>query len=87
MMLFLYRHNTAVDPSLLMATLERKCEFKGIPTPTMELLENMPEKAELTGEWENMLGHQLPALPPFEQFWSELPAVFEWIYRRIEKVA
>ena len=81
----LYRHNTAVDRSLLMATLERKCEFKSIPTPTMELLENMPEKAELTGEWENMLGHQLPVLPPFEQFWSELPAVFEWIYRSIEK--
>lgn len=82
----LYRHNKAVDRSLLMATLERKCEFKGIPTPTMELLENMPEKAELTGEWENMLGHQLPVLPPFEQFWSELPAVFEWIYRSIQKV-
>ena len=26
-----------------------------------------------------MLGHQLPALPPFEQFWSALGALFGWL--------
>lgn len=26
-----------------------------------------------------MLAHQLPHLPPFAQFWSELDAVFDWI--------
>ena len=25
---------------------------------------------ELESEWANMLGHQLPALPPFGQFWD-----------------
>ena len=25
-----------------------------------------------------MLGHQLQALPPFEQFWNELPNIFNW---------
>ena len=26
-----------------------------------------------------MLKHQLPSLPPMEQFWSELPQVFSWL--------
>lgn len=34
-----------------------------------------------------MLAHQLPALPPFEQFWQELPAVFEWLYQTAAAVA
>jgi hypothetical protein len=33
-----------------------------------------------------MLAHQLPALPPFAQFWGELPAVFDWLHGAIEKV-
>lgn len=33
-----------------------------------------------------MLAHQLPVLPPFEQFWQELPEVFEWLYHAVEKV-
>ena len=34
---------------------------------------------ELVGEWDNMLGHQLPALPPVESFWSALPEFFAWL--------
>ena len=26
-----------------------------------------------------MLGHQLLACPPFDEFWQELPAVFDWL--------
>jgi hypothetical protein len=26
-----------------------------------------------------MLGHQLPFLPPFEEFWSQLENVFSWL--------
>lgn len=55
--------------------------------PTMEILESKPERAELVSEWENMLGHQVPVLPPFDQFWQELPDVFDWLYRAVEKVA
>ncbi|WP_237763215.1 WYL domain-containing protein [Thiobacillus denitrificans] len=32
-----------------------------------------------------MLAHQLPVLPPFDQFWDELPLVFDWLYEAIEK--
>lgn len=34
---------------------------------------------ELESEWENMLAHQLPALPPFAQFWDELADLFAWL--------
>lgn len=84
----LYRHaNIRPDRTRVLSTLERKCEFKGISVPSMEILEGKPEHAELVAEWENMLAHQLPALPSFEQFWEELPDVFEWLYQAVEKVA
>jgi hypothetical protein len=35
---------------------------------------------ELEAEWQNMLAHQLPQLPPFSQFFEELPLVFEWLF-------
>jgi predicted nucleotidyltransferase component of viral defense system len=84
----LYRHDSAKhDRAIILDTLEKKCAFKGISVPTMEILESKPERAELETEWENMLGHQVPVLPPFEQFWQELPEIFEWLYRAVEKAA
>lgn len=84
----LYRHEGAIhNHDFILNTLRAKCEFKGIPLPTMEMLESKPERAELISEWENMLGHQMPVLPPFEQFWHELPDVFNWLYNAAEKAA
>jgi predicted nucleotidyltransferase component of viral defense system len=80
------RGQVGKDRALVLSTLETKCEFKGMPVPTVEFLMNMPERAELETEWKNMLAHQLPALPPFEQFWLELPTLFEWLYRAAERV-
>jgi len=34
-----------------------------------------------------MLAHQLPVLPAFEQFWQELPGVFDWLHGVAEKIA
>jgi predicted nucleotidyltransferase component of viral defense system len=78
----LYRHNDVKpDHDVLNKTLKQKCDFKGIALPTAQSLADKSERAELAAEWENMLAHQLPALPPYEQFWQELPAVFEWLYQ------
>ncbi len=74
------------DRLLVLSTLDKKCSFKNIPIPTVEILNVKPEYAELVSEWSNMLAHQLPILPPFEQFWQELFKVFEWLYHVIEKV-
>lgn len=73
------RQDLQPNRALVRSTLARKCEFKGIEVPTFAALVARPERAELESEWENMLAHQLPVLPPFAQFWGELPQVFAWI--------
>jgi predicted nucleotidyltransferase component of viral defense system len=83
----LFRHHELnPDRNLVLSTLEKKCAFKGISVPTIAILETQPERLELESEWENMLAHQLPVLPPFEHFWQELPSVFDWLHTAIEKV-
>jgi len=64
---------------LIRSVYVQKCESKGIETFTFDSLENSPYRAEIETEWANMLGHQLPVLPPFESFWQELPRIFAWL--------
>lgn len=79
----LYQHELRPDYSVVMATLEKKCSFKGVAVPTLTALEDKPERAELESEWENMLAHQLPTLPPFNKFWQEIPAILDWLHGAI----
>jgi predicted nucleotidyltransferase component of viral defense system len=64
-------------PQRVLELLARKCEFKRIAIITLEVVHAARES--VIGTWEGMLRHQLPQLPPFESFWSALPAVFEWL--------
>lgn len=57
--------------------VQAKCNFKKIPFPTLTTIE--PARDELIGEWSNMLGHQLPALPPIDSFLAALPEFFKWL--------
>ncbi|MGO9019179.1 MAG: nucleotidyl transferase AbiEii/AbiGii toxin family protein [Syntrophobacteraceae bacterium] len=57
--------------------VRQKCAFKSVSFPTLEVLTTFRD--ELVGEWDNMLGHQLPALPPVESFWDALPEFFGWL--------
>ncbi len=57
--------------------VRQKCAYKKVGFPNLEILATFRD--ELVGEWKNMLGHQLPALPPVESFWSELPEFFDWL--------
>jgi predicted nucleotidyltransferase component of viral defense system len=75
------------DRLRLMQALQEKCAFKEIPVPTIESLRASPLVGELQVSWEQMLGHQLPELPPFDIFWNELPEVFDWLFRSFEKPA
>lgn len=87
-MIHLYHHNDVIpDHDILNKTLKQKCDYKGILPPTAKSLEDKPERVELEAEWANMLAHQLPALPPYDQFWRELPDVFEWLYGIVKKAA
>lgn len=73
------RQDLQPDRAVVRSTLSRKCEFKGIAVPTYAALTDRPERVAIEVEWEQMLAHQLPACPPFDEFWQELPAVFDWL--------
>ena len=64
---------------LVLEVLQRKCAFKEIPVPSAEAISESPMFEELKGEWENMLAHQLRALPTFDHFWAEVPRIFAWL--------
>ena len=49
------------QPAVLLDVLKQKCTFKDVPVPDFSQIELYRD--ELTASWENMLGHQLPALP------------------------
>ncbi len=73
------RRDLDPDREQIVEALRQKCEFKGIPVPTIASLRAHTGLDELRNGWEAMLAHQLPALPPFEEFWAELPQVFMWL--------
>lgn len=76
----MYRHiDLRPKPETVRRVLDEKCRYKNIPFPTLVDLNREPRRTELEAEWENMLAHQLPILPPFGQFWDEIPEVFSWI--------
>ena len=34
----------------------------------------------MEGDWEVMLAHQLPVVPPIDSFWSAIPELFAWLH-------
>lgn len=82
----LYRHDEIrPDRTVVMNTLREKCAFKNIQVPNKGSLMRPDAREKLLAEWEDMLAHQLPVLPPFEQFWNELPQVLDWLHEVTEK--
>ncbi len=82
----LYRHDEIrPDRAVVMQTLQEKCAFKNIPVPTRGSLLTESARDKLLAEWEDMLAHQLPVLPSFDQFWAELPTVLDWLHNVAEK--
>lgn len=73
------RAELRMEAATVRSVLEAKCLAKGIPVPTSTRFESPPALAELEAEWENMLGHQLPALPPIGEFRKALPELFAWL--------
>ena len=57
--------------------LKDKCTFKGLATPTVEAIQQ--RAGEIAGDWDNMLGYQLPALPSLDLYLGELPRLFRWL--------
>jgi len=74
------RNDLRLHPSLIRDVLVEKCRLKGVGVPTADSVASAPHRSELDAEWANMLGHQLPALPPLQQFVEELADLFAWLH-------
>lgn len=67
------------DRDLVLRVLEHKCAFKGVPVPTLEVVSSPTKANDLRADWDAMLAHQLPQLPPVEEFFAALVNVFAWL--------
>jgi predicted nucleotidyltransferase component of viral defense system len=76
----LYRaRNRIKSKKQLLAILTEKCQHKNIPLPDLETIQAHSRNTTST-EWQIMLNHQLPELEPYENYWSEIPDFFAWLY-------
>jgi len=76
----IHRHpDLGLEPHEVYGVLQRKCAHKGLAVPTLDAVSRLVATGELAGEWENMLRHQLPDLPPFDAFLVELEDLFAWL--------
>jgi nucleotidyltransferase AbiEii toxin of type IV toxin-antitoxin system/WYL domain-containing protein len=67
------------DRELVVSVLERKCAFKGVAIPTIETVSSPAKANDLRADWDAMLAHQLPQLPPVGEFLAALVNVFAWL--------
>lgn len=75
--------NLAGREAYVHSLLQKKSEYVGIPTPTLETIQTEENYQGISERWVNMLGHQLP--PPLislDVFWNKLPQVFDWLEGR-----
>jgi hypothetical protein len=63
--------------AVIRGVVQQKCAFRNIGFPRFEALAVF--RYELVAEGRNMVGHQLPALPPVESFWDALPDFVGWL--------
>jgi predicted nucleotidyltransferase component of viral defense system len=76
----LYRaRNRVASKKQLLEILAEKCRHKEIPLPDLETIKTY-RKNTISTEWQNMLNHQLPELGHYDNYWSEMPAIFDWLY-------
>lgn len=81
--IFLFRNGPFREtPELIKSILVSKCESKDVPLPSIEVVKQPQLLNELKAEWGNMLGHQLPKLPNFEEYLDELMELFNWLEKR-----
>jgi predicted nucleotidyltransferase component of viral defense system len=74
----LYRHiDNRPTAAVLLDVLRQKCDYKEIPLPSFQALG--AHRPALETMWSDMLSHQLPTLPPLDDFWDALPEIFNWL--------
>jgi hypothetical protein len=63
---------------LVRMVLKRQCAYKNVPVQTLQAVIAAEKTAELRNDWQAMLAHQLPVLPPIDEFLDTLEGVFDW---------
>jgi hypothetical protein len=61
----------------VLRVLRAKCAFERLAVPTLATIAR--GRDAIVAQWETMLAHQLPELPPFESFWAALAEFFVWL--------
>lgn len=69
------------DRVRVLATLIKKCAFKEVQVPTMDLVNSLAGKEDLIIDWNDMLAHQIADLKSYEYYWEKLSSVFSWLYK------
>lgn len=64
---------------LMLPVLQRKCGYKKVAVPTLAAVAAAEKIADLRADWDAMLAHQLPVLPPVDEFMETLQDVFAWL--------
>jgi predicted nucleotidyltransferase component of viral defense system len=76
----LYRHaELSGARDAIKSVLERKCAYKNVPVPTRAAVATAEKLSDLEADWQAMLAHQLPVLPPIQEFTRALESVFAWL--------
>lgn len=81
------RNDLRMYPEAIRSALVEKCAAKSIAVPKAADFVGSALLVELEAEWKNMLGHQLPALPPLAPFLDELPLLFDWLEGQVVEEA
>ena len=71
---------TGADLQQTRNVFQGKCRAKGLTPPTLTgLCDQIRSSDELRADWEHMLRHQLPELPPIDGVLAETERVLTWI--------
>jgi predicted nucleotidyltransferase component of viral defense system len=68
-----------IDEQGIYELILRKSAHRNLAMPSLDAVNSSPRRLELESEWENMLSHQLPTLPPLESYLEELSNYFDWL--------
>jgi len=68
-----------INKQSMIRLILRKSEHRSLSMPSLAAVNSSPRRLELESEWANMLGHQLPTLPPLKTYIEELSNYFDWL--------
>jgi predicted nucleotidyltransferase component of viral defense system len=73
-------HSESIDFDVARNVFQKKCVHKSLSPPGSTDLSAMVRRSEeLKADWEQMLAHQLPVLPPIHSILARLDPVLSWL--------